>query len=265
MPVTEQQRPHATVASRPFSQAGPPRLRCGQPAAGISPTGPAARGSPGHTSPDHPGLSHRRRHGDPRADQRRRRRVRAHSVSCFADSAQREAFWQGLPVPTTRRDEQRYLAKTVALARRCGERNGDLLTHISTADTARDLDYLRGLVGDSRLTFLGESTGTLLGQTYANMFPRRVRAMALDGLEDPVSYTADVATALASTLADADRVFDEFLALCERPALPAVRWPATVRCSSGSTECSGGCGSTLSQPRLLRHRANSPTARHSPC
>jgi pimeloyl-ACP methyl ester carboxylesterase len=137
-------------------------------------------------------------------------------VGCFADAGDREAFWQGMPVPTTRRDERRYLAKTVALAHRCGARNGDLLDHISTADTARDLDYLRGLVGDSRLTFLGESTGTFLGQTYANMFPRRVRAMALDGVEDPVSYTADVATALASSLADSDRVFDQFLALCER-------------------------------------------------
>jgi pimeloyl-ACP methyl ester carboxylesterase len=137
-------------------------------------------------------------------------------VSCFASSAEREAFWQGMPVPTTCQDEQRYLAKSVALAQRCGARNGDLLAHISTADTARDLDYLRSLVGDSRLTFLGESTGTLLGQTYANIFPHRVRAMALDGLEDPVRYTADAATALASSLTDSDRVFREFLRLCER-------------------------------------------------
>ena len=137
-------------------------------------------------------------------------------VSCFASSAEREAFWQGMPVPTTRQDEQRYLAKSVALAQRCGARNGDLLAHISTTDTARDLDYLRGLVGDSRLSFYGESTGTFLGQTYANMFPHRVRAMALDGLEDPVSYTADLATVLANILTSTDQAFHEFLALCER-------------------------------------------------
>ena len=137
-------------------------------------------------------------------------------VSCFADSAEREAFWQGMPVPTTRQDEQRYLAKSVALAQRCGARNGDLLAHISTADTARDLDYLRGLVGDSRLTFYGESTGSFLGETYANLFPHRVRAMALDGVEDPVSFAADLATLLASILSSTDQVFHEFLALCER-------------------------------------------------
>ena len=92
-------------------------------------------------------------------------------VSCFASSAEREAFWQGMPVPTTRQDEQRYLAKSVALAQRCGARNGDLLAHISTTDTARDLDYLRGLVGDSRLTFYGESTGTFLGADLRQHVP----------------------------------------------------------------------------------------------
>jgi pimeloyl-ACP methyl ester carboxylesterase len=91
-------------------------------------------------------------------------------------------------VPTTRQDERRYLAKTIGLARRCGARNGELLAHLSTTDTVRDLDHLRRLVGDRQLSFLGESTGTLIGPTYANLFPWRVRAMALDGLEDPVRF-----------------------------------------------------------------------------
>ncbi|HEY1320186.1 MAG TPA: alpha/beta hydrolase [Streptosporangiaceae bacterium] len=172
-------------------------------------------------------------------------------VSCFANSGEREAFWQGMPIPTTRQDERRYLAKSVELAHRCGARNGDLLAHISTADTARDLDYLRGLVGDRRLTFLGESTGTLLGQTYANMFPRRVRAMALDGLEDPVTYTADTATALASSLKDVDRLFHEFLALCER-AGPS-------RCAlAGDGPVEERVGDTLQQ--LRRHPIPAPSA-----
>ena len=136
-------------------------------------------------------------------------------VRCSADANERAAFWEGLPVPTTRAEERRYLAKTVELARRCGERNGELLAHISTADTARDLDHLRRLVGDRRLTYFGESFGTLIGQTYANLFPRRVRAMALDGLIDPVASAAGTEAVLASGLADTDRVFRQFLRLCE--------------------------------------------------
>jgi pimeloyl-ACP methyl ester carboxylesterase len=137
-------------------------------------------------------------------------------VSCFRDTAQRERFWNGRSVPTTSREERGYLAKSKGLARRCGALNGKLLSHISTADTVRDLDHLRRLVGDRKLTFLGESTGTFLGQTYANMFPRRVRAMALDGLEDPVSYTRGTAALLARSLKDVDRLFDAFLELCQR-------------------------------------------------
>jgi hypothetical protein len=78
-------------------------------------------------------------------------------VMCFADAAERASFWQGLPVPTTWTEQRRYLAKTVALARRCGARNGELLSHIATADTAMDLDHLSRLVGDRRLSYLGES------------------------------------------------------------------------------------------------------------
>ena len=136
-------------------------------------------------------------------------------VRCFASAGERASFWQDLPVPTTRAEQRRYLAKTIALARRCGAQNGELLAHISTADTARDLDHLRRLVGDRQLTYFGESFGTLIGQTYANLFPHRVRAMALDGLIDPVASAAGTEAVAASGLADTDRVYNQFLRLCQ--------------------------------------------------
>jgi pimeloyl-ACP methyl ester carboxylesterase len=136
-------------------------------------------------------------------------------VHCFTGAAERASFWQDLPMPTTRQDERRYLAKSIALARRCGEQNGALLAHISTADTARDLDHLRRLAGDRRLSYFGESFGTLIGQTYANLFPHRVRAMALDGLIDPVASAAGTEAVAASSLADTDRVYHQFLRLCQ--------------------------------------------------
>jgi pimeloyl-ACP methyl ester carboxylesterase len=140
---------------------------------------------------------------------------RSAPVTCFADAAERAAFWGDVVIPSTRAEERRYLAMTVELARRCGTRNGDLLAHISMADQVRDLDRLRWLVGDRRLSFLGESNGTLMGQTYANMFPSRVRAMALDGIVDPIPYNHGTAAALAAGLADADLVLAKFVALCQ--------------------------------------------------
>ena len=62
--------------------------------------------------------------------------------------------------------------------------------HMSTANVARDLDLLRRGVGDTKLNFLGFSSGTLIAETYANLFPSTTRALALDGTLDPQRFTA---------------------------------------------------------------------------
>ena len=48
---------------------------------------------------------------------------------------------------------------------------------------------MRSAVGDAKLTYVGYSYGTQLGQTYANMFPNRFRALVIDGVLDPVAWT----------------------------------------------------------------------------
>jgi pimeloyl-ACP methyl ester carboxylesterase len=140
---------------------------------------------------------------------------RSTKVSCFANGRKRARFWGRTPIPTTRAKSRRFLPKTIAFARRCGARNGRLLRHLSTADSARDLDYLRRLVGDRRLTFYGASAGTLLGQTYANMFPGRVRAMVLDGVVDPVAWMRGTEATIANLRSDSDLVFEKFKSLCQ--------------------------------------------------
>ncbi len=137
------------------------------------------------------------------------------AVSCFAGPEQRAAFWGDATLPGNRAEERRYLPLTVGLARRCGERNGALLRHLSILDMARDLEHLRRAVGDPKLTFLGESNGTLLGQTYAALFPHKVRAMVFDGVVDPLAYERGTAAALADGLRDVDELYTEFTRLCE--------------------------------------------------
>ena len=136
-------------------------------------------------------------------------------VSCFRDERSARRFWGGLTVPTTAPASRVYLAKAIAYARRCGQLSGSLLSHISTADTARDLDYLRSLLHQRQLTYNGWSYGTFLGQTYANMFPRRVRAMVLDGVVDAVSYVRSRDAFVENAVASTDEVFRQFEALCQ--------------------------------------------------
>ncbi|WP_203568915.1 alpha/beta hydrolase [Aestuariimicrobium ganziense] len=65
-------------------------------------------------------------------------------------------------------------------AKQCREASGRLLDHISTLDNVRDLDYLRHLVGDAKLTYLGISYGTFVGSLYAELYPQRTGALVLD-------------------------------------------------------------------------------------
>ena len=55
---------------------------------------------------------------------------------------------------------------------------------MGTANVARDLDLLRAAVGDEQLNYLGFSYGTVIGATYATLFPGRTRAMVLDSPVD---------------------------------------------------------------------------------
>jgi pimeloyl-ACP methyl ester carboxylesterase len=136
-------------------------------------------------------------------------------VRCFTSQASEARFWRGVEIPTTATQSRAYERKAIKLARRCGQVSGKLLAHISTADSARDLDYLRRLVGDRRLTYVGISYGSFLGQTYANMFPGRVRAMMLDGIVDQRAWVQSAEARSAATVAPSDEVFKQFLTLCQ--------------------------------------------------
>ena len=67
----------------------------------------------------------------------------------------------------------------------CAKTYGNALGTFNTVDTARDMDRVRQSLGDQKLSYLGYSYGTVLGSTYAQLFPNNVRAMVLDGAVDP--------------------------------------------------------------------------------
>ena len=91
-----------------------------------------------------------------------------------------------------------------ALAQACQQQSGDVLPYVSSESTARDMDRIRAAVGDKKLTYLGYSYGTYLGTLYAKLFPKKVRAMVLDGAVDPNLDRVDV-------VADQARGFEDNL------------------------------------------------------
>lgn len=127
-------------------------------------------------------------------------------VRCFANDAEETAFWGDLVVPSSAADAERYARTARDYARRCGQVDRRLLRHISTADTIRDLDHLRRLLGEEQLNYVGWSYGTFLGQSYVNKWPRRVRAMVLDGVVDAVAYVKGRESSLANIVHPSDEV-----------------------------------------------------------
>ncbi|KOV70442.1 tripeptidyl aminopeptidase [Streptomyces sp. AS58] len=89
------------------------------------------------------------------------------------------------PVPDSEADKraQRKLAREYAEG--CQERSGAMLPHMTTPNTARDLDVVRAALGERKLNFLGVSYGTYLGAVYGTLFPGHVRRMVVDSVVDP--------------------------------------------------------------------------------
>ena len=123
------------------------------------------------------------------------------------------------PAPTTAAAQQALLSNDQTYASQCEQDSGSILSYVGTVDTARDLDRIRAALGDSRLTFIGHSYGTLLGATYAQMFPTDVRAMVLDAAIDPAMNTDEYTLDQAKSL---EGVLDDFSAWCQGSS--SCRW-----------------------------------------
>ena len=131
--------------------------------------------------------------------------------------------------PITRAQAQQQVSDALTIDQLCADNAGPLFSHMSTANVARDLDRLRAAVGSPTLSYYGLSYGTFLGETYANLFPNRVRAIVLDAVNDPVNWTTGYHPADAnvpfSVRLGADlgslQAFRSFLAACS----------ATTRCA----------------------------------
>jgi pimeloyl-ACP methyl ester carboxylesterase len=79
--------------------------------------------------------------------------------------------------------------KAKALAEAC--KGAALKPYINSDATARDMDLLRGLLGDDKLHYFGYSYGTWLGAWYAGLFPEKVGRMVLDSVQDFTSNHED--------------------------------------------------------------------------
>jgi pimeloyl-ACP methyl ester carboxylesterase len=88
-------------------------------------------------------------------------------------------------LPSTPQLAQAWLTRSKDYARSCEKDQPALLQHMTTVDSAKDVDSIRAALGQQQINYYGFSYGTYLGQVYSTLFPQRVRRMVLDSNIDP--------------------------------------------------------------------------------
>ncbi|MGW6518605.1 alpha/beta hydrolase [Streptomyces sp. NPDC054962] len=110
--------------------------------------------------------------------------ARSEPVECL-DGRAMDTYTQTDTTPDDQRETGELVDAYKEFAEGCGAHSARLLRHVSTVEAARDMDILRAVLGDGKLTYVGASYGTFLGATYAGLFPNRVGRLVLDGAMDP--------------------------------------------------------------------------------
>ena len=105
------------------------------------------------------------------------------AVDCLTDE-QFDAYLASEPVPDSPAELAEFENRARTFGEGCVTNSGALAAHVSTVEAARDMDILRAVLGEPRLDFFGASYGTKLGATYAQIFPKRIGRMVLDGAID---------------------------------------------------------------------------------
>ncbi|WP_214327658.1 alpha/beta hydrolase [Nonomuraea sediminis] len=113
--------------------------------------------------------------------------------------------------PKTPAQYRELVAHNRAVSSSCLAGTGPLLGEIDTTSVARDFDAVRAALGESKISFLGKSYGTMLGAEYARLFPGRVRTMALDGAVD---HSLDSERLVTDATVAVEDSFERFVDWC---------------------------------------------------
>ncbi len=143
------------------------------------------------------------------------------AIQCQTDQQRDQARadnWPGFMPTSTDAEIDAANAASKAFVQDCittmsgqGVDGKEFLAQVGTTNVAKDLDVLRAVLGDDKLTYVGWSYGTSIGTQYAEQFPTKVRAMILDGAVDPA---VDAATDNLQQTTAFQKAFDTFAQWC---------------------------------------------------
>lgn len=121
-------------------------------------------------------------------------------------------------------DSEEAYGKTIDYNRRlaadCAARTGPHFAHVDSASVVRDMEAVRVALGEEKISFYGASYGTLIGTDYAQAYPERLRALALDSVMD---HSAGLARFLLDATGAAQDGFVQFTEWCARDTRCVLR------------------------------------------
>ncbi|MCQ4081142.1 alpha/beta hydrolase [Streptomyces sp. RB6PN25] len=143
--------------------------------------------------------------------------ARSEPIECLTN-AQMDKYTEVDNTPSGQAQINAITQADKQFAHGCEQHSGKLLGHVSTIESARDMDVLRALLGDAKLNYVGKSYGTLLGATYAGLFPSRAGHLVLDGALDPSLNSLDESRSQAAGF---ETAFESFAKDCvQQPDCP---------------------------------------------
>jgi pimeloyl-ACP methyl ester carboxylesterase len=132
--------------------------------------------------------------------------ARSAPIECF-DDAEMDEYLGSDPSPDNAAEEDAAEELLKSFAEACEANGGELLGHVSTVEVAKDMDVLRAALGEDQLDYLGASYGTLIGATYAQLFPANVGRFVLDGAVDPTMSSLEMGLDQAAGFEQATREY----------------------------------------------------------
>ncbi|MCI9889066.1 alpha/beta fold hydrolase [Micrococcales bacterium 31B] len=136
---------------------------------------------------------------------------RSTAVKCFDDTAGKDAYLAASPDLDDNAKLQQATILQTQFAKDCASLSDGILAYVDTASSARDMDVIRGILGEEKLDYIGFSYGTVLGATYAKIYPESVGQFVLDGAVDP---TGDANALSRGQALGFEAVFKGYLAEC---------------------------------------------------
>lgn len=132
-------------------------------------------------------------------------------ASCYPDDRTRQKLSRVRSLHVIG-DSPEVYAWAQNFAKACPDTMGEYAKYLNTPQTAADMNSILDALGQQDMIYWGFSYGSLLGQTYAGLFPERSKRIIIDGVVNQFEWYEGLFE--AQSVIDTDTVLDGFFDEC---------------------------------------------------